>query len=170
MRRNGAKSGDELWVTGTIGDGALGLLALRGEIPDPSFHLSNRYQLPRPRLGLSLAGLVSAAMDISDGLVQDAGHLCRAAGLSVTIEAASVPLSPAAKQAAQLETCLTGGDDYELLLASPKGSAASLQAECARQDILLTRIGIFAEGDTGVTVLNESGHAMAFGSQGWSHF
>ena len=94
LRRAGAQDGDELWVTGTVGDGALGLLALRGEVHDADGFLADRYRLPQPRLGLALHGIVSAAMDVSDGLLQDAGHLARAAGLGVAIEAGLAPALP----------------------------------------------------------------------------
>ena len=115
VRRGGARAGDEVWVTGTIGDGALGLMALQGQIDDPGGVLADRYWLPRPRLGvlrpeLVSAGLVRAAMDVSDGLVQDLGHLARAAGLGAEIEAEAVPRT--VRDAAWLETCLTSGDDY----------------------------------------------------------
>jgi thiamine monophosphate kinase len=84
-------------VSGTIGDGALGLLALTGRLP-PDAHLAERYRLPRPRLALGarLPGLARAVMDVSDGLVQDLGHLARAGGCSAVIESARIPLSPAA--------------------------------------------------------------------------
>src|SRR4051795_6921746 len=80
VHRSGAQAGDAIWVTGTIGDGALGLAAARGTLQDPSGYLLSRYRLPQPRLGLAVAGIASAGMDVSDGLVQDLGHLCRAAG------------------------------------------------------------------------------------------
>ena len=169
LRRTGAQAGDELWVTGTVGDGALGLLALRGELADAHGVLADRYRLPRPRLGLALHGIVSAAMDVSDGLVQDSGHLARAAGLAVTIEAARVPLSDAARKAGRLNACLTGGDDYELLLAVPPTSAAALQAECKRSGLPVTAIGRFAPGAE-TTVTDEYGLPTPNLEPGWSHF
>lgn len=170
LRRQGARAGDGLFVTGTIGDGALGLLALRGKIADPDGHFANRYRLPQPRLGLSLAGIVSAAMDVSDGLLQDAGHLCRAAGLTVQIESARVPLSPQARAAGLRDICLTGGDDYELLLAVPPASEAALEHECARAGIAITRIGRFLAGETRVKLIGEQGVEQVLAMQGWSHF
>ncbi len=170
LRRNGARAGDGLWVTGTIGDAALGLLALRGEIGDPGGVLADRYRLPRPRLGLKLAGIVSAAMDVSDGLVQDAGHLARAAGLGVAIEAAVVPLSDAARAADRRAPCLTGGDDYELLLAVPPDGERDLQLAGAVGGIKVTRIGRFSGACSGVRVFDEAGNVVALASHGWSHF
>lgn len=170
LRRNGARAGDSLWVSGTIGDGALGLLAARGEIADPDGFLLGRYRLPRPRLALGAAavGLAHAAMDVSDGLVQDAGHLCRASGLACTIEAGAVPLSAPARATGRLETCLTGGDDYELLFAVPPAAEAALQA--AAGEAGLTRIGRFHAGAPEVGVLGPDGTRLAFGRPGWSHF
>ena len=168
LRRSGAQAGDGLWVTGTIGDAALGLLALRGELADPDGVLAGRYRLPQPRVGLALSGMVSAAMDVSDGLVQDAGHLARACGLGVEIEAARVPVSPAG--AGRLALCLTGGDDYELLLAVPDAFAAQMQAVCVRSGVRVTRIGRFTSGPARVRVLDLQSQAMVLGGEGWSHF
>ena len=177
LRRNGARPGDGVWVTGTIGDGALGLLAATGRLDDPDGFLAGRYRLPQPRvaLGLRLAGIATAAMDVSDGLVQDLGHLCRGGGLGVRIDAALVPLSPAAAMSvaadpALLARCLTGGDDYELLLAAPESRAADLQAAAAACGVAVTRIGRFVEGAAEVAVLGPDGAAMALGTGGWSHF
>ena len=169
-RRSGARDGDGIWVTGTIGDGALGLRALRGEVPDETGFLADRYRLPRPRIGFPL-GAVHAAMDVSDGLVQDIGHLCRAAGLGAVIEAALVPLSPAARQAGPewLATCLTGGDDYELALAVPPDAEAQLLEGAGRCGMAVTRIGRFVAGE-GVTVRDASGAAITLPQAGWSHF
>ncbi len=80
--RGGARAGDGIWVTGTIGDGALGLAVAQGRLDDPSGFLLDRYRLPRPRLGMAVGGYASAAMDVSDGLVQDLSHICRASGLA----------------------------------------------------------------------------------------
>ncbi len=171
LRRRGAAAGDEVWVTGTIGDGALGLLALQGRVPDPDGWLAGRYRLPQPRLGLALHGIVSACMDVSDGLVQDLGHLCRAAGLGAAIEAPLVPRSPAARAAGEawLKICLTGGDDYELLMAVPPQHAAALLAAAAAQGCGAARIGRFEAGD-GVRVLDGAGAPISLDRPGWSHF
>ena len=96
IHRFGARDGDEIWVTGTIGDGALGLAVALGRLADPTGFLLDRYRLPQPRVGLELAGIASAGMDVSDGLVQDLGHICRASGLAADIMVDQVPLSEAA--------------------------------------------------------------------------
>jgi thiamine-monophosphate kinase len=172
VRRAGARPGDGIWVTGTIGDGALGLRVARGELPDPDGYLLGRYRLPHPRLGFPIAGIASAAMDVSDGLVQDLGHLCRASGLAAEVDAARVPLSAAARQAGpeHLAACLTDGDDYELLLAVPPAQETALTAAAASAGIAVTRIGRFRAGRPEVTVRGPSGTALALGSGGWSHF
>ena len=164
VRRAGARAGDGVWVTGTIGDGALGLLAVRGQVADPDGALARRYRLPEPRVGALRAGLVQAAMDVSDGLVQDLGHLARAGGVGAEIEAGLVPCSPAAAALgpAWLETRLTGGDDYELLAAAAPGREAEMVAAG------FTRIGRFVEG-AGVRVL-DAGREMVLSRTGWSHF
>lgn len=170
LRRNGARAGDGIWVTGTIGDGALGLLAATGKLADITGYLADRYRLPQPRLDLVPYGIAHAAMDVSDGLVQDLGHLCRASGLGAVVQAESVPLSDAARLAGRLELCLTGGDDYELLMAVPPArEAALLEAACAAR-MQVTRIGHFLEGDPAVTVMDRDGVAMDFAVGGWSHF
>jgi thiamine-monophosphate kinase len=172
VHRTGAQAGDGIWVTGTIGDGALGLAVAQRRLADPSGHLLDRYRLPRPRLGLPIAGIASAGMDVSDGLVQDLGHLCRAAGLQAIIEAPLVPLSDAARAAGPdwLATCLTGGDDYELLLAVPPAREAALHQAGHAARIPVTRIGNFCPGDPGVLVRDLAGQPIALDRPGWSHF
>jgi thiamine-monophosphate kinase len=172
IHRSGAKAGDEVWVTGTIGDGALGLAVALGRLADASGFLLDRYRLPRPRVGLELAGIASAAMDVSDGLVQDLGHLCRASGLGAEIELARVPLSAAARAAGPdwLETCLTGGDDYEILLAVPSDRSPALQHSAARVGVAVTRVGHFHSGAAEVIVRQASGEPLALTKGGWSHF
>jgi len=170
LRRTGAQPGDGLWVTGTIGDAALGLLALQGKIPDPTGFLANRYHLPQPRLGLALHGIAHAGMDISDGLLQDAAHLCRAAGLAAEIDADKIPLSTAARGAGLLKTCLTGGDDYELLLAVPTAQEPALIDVCGRAAIPITRIGAMRPGPPYVHVLGGDLEPNTTATQGWSHF
>lgn len=177
LRRTGARPGDGVWVTGTIGDGALGLLAATGRLADAGGYLAGRYRLPQPRvaLGLRLSGIATAAMDVSDGLVQDLGHLCRGAGVSATIEAALVPLSAAARGAVTAEPgllarCLAGGDDYELLLAVPESHAAALREAAAACGVAVTRIGAFAAGAAEVVVTGVDGQPMPLAARGWSHF
>lgn len=181
IRRAGARPGDQLWVSGTLGDGALGLRALRGEIPDDGT-LAARYRLPEPRLALgqALRGLATAMLDVSDGLVQDCGHLARLAGCGAEIEAAALPLSPMARAAGPeaRAAALSGGDDYELLFAAPPHAAPAIQAAARAARTPVTRIGRFTpvgEGGTFTTapapvmVLDEQGRDITPASGGWSH-
>ena len=178
LRRVGATPGQDVWVSGSIGDGTLGLAVLQGELPaDDAGFLAERYRLPRPRLGLgqALVGLAIAAMDVSDGLVQDLGHLCRAGGCAAEIRAADVPLSAAARallaaDSALLPRILTGGDDYELLFAAPPEAAAEIAARAAAQGVAATRIGRFLAGEPVVTVLDHANRALPLARGGWSHF
>ena len=170
--RKGAADGHGVFVSGTIGDAALGLDVLQGRLADPDGHLVRRYRLPTPRLGLKLADFAAAAMDISDGLVQDLGHLCRLGGVAAEIDTALVPRSEAACAAGPqwLSRCLTGGDDYELLLAVPLAAEDRLAAAVARSGIPLSRIGRFVPGPPAVRVRGPDGQPMHFARPGWSHF
>jgi len=169
LSRNGAKAGDGIWVTGTIGDAALGLQARLGKLCDTSGYLTARSMLPEPRIGFALAGLVTASIDVSDGLVQDLGHMCRGAGLSAIIRAGLVPTSAqaAALGPEYLETRLTGGDDYELLFAVPPGQGEALKA--AFGQVPVTKIGLFQAGE-GVHVIGDAGTVLNFTQPGWRHF
>jgi len=177
LHRRGARIGDEIWVSGSIGDAALGLRVLQGKLPaDAEGHLAQRYRLPEPRLALgqALRGVARAAMDVSDGLVQDLGHLCRAAGCGAEIAAAALPLSAAASaalaaDAALLPLILTGGDDYELLFAAAPEDAEAVQATSIKGGVRVARIGRCVVGD-GVVVRDASGAAITLPQGGWSHF
>ena len=164
LRRSGARAGDDVWVTGTIGDGVLGLAAARGDLADPNGYLKGRYDLPTPRLGLPLAGWATAAMDVSDGLFQDLGHICRASGVGAMVEVERIPLSAeaVAAGAAWRETAWVGGDDYELLLTAPHGQTPP-------EGVNATLIGRCVSG-SGVRAIDGSGTALAITDRGWSHF
>ncbi|MBI0536519.1 thiamine-phosphate kinase [Roseomonas sp. KE2513] len=176
LRRAGARPGDDLWVSGTIGDGALGLAVLQRRLPaDP--HLARRYRLPEPRLalGIALRGLARAAMDVSDGLAQDLGHLCRAGQVGAVLELAALPLSPSAAAAVErdpswLPRLATGGDDYELLFAAAPEDAARVHEASRVAGTAVTRIGRFTEGAAEVTLLGRDGGTLTPAQGGWSHF
>jgi thiamine-monophosphate kinase len=172
VHRAGAADGDGIWVTGTIGDGALGLAVATGRLTDPTGFLLDRYRLPQPRLGLAIGGVASAGMDVSDGLIQDLSHICRASGVGAVIEASLVPRSTPAHAAgdAWLETCLTGGDDYELLLAVPPSREAALRTAAAERGVAVARIGGFHSGLPQVMVRAANGEPLALTKGGWSHF
>jgi len=182
LRRNGARPGDDLYVSGSIGDAALGLLALQdrlAEVPeDAGRALAERYRLPQPRLELGQAlaegGFARTAIDVSDGLVADLGHLARGAGLAAELWAAEVPVSPSAievlaRSPDHMETVLTGGDDYELLFSARESQRESLTELAQQLDLPITRIGRFMEGE-GVSVLGHDGAPLALSQSGWDHF
>jgi thiamine-monophosphate kinase len=185
LRRGGARAGDAVFVTGTIGDAALGLSVLRGELANldtkAAHVLVDRYRLPRPRvrLGPQLIGIANAALDVSDGLLADLGHLGKASQLSAVIEAHRVPLSAAvravlAANSGHITTVLTGGDDYEILFTAPPEAINELAELSRTLDVPITTIGrmrspsIGAQGQ--ITVLDESGQPLIFDRSGWTHF
>jgi thiamine-monophosphate kinase len=185
IRRGGASAGDSIFVTGTIGDAALGLEVLRGALPNLDTHaasvLVDRYRLPRPRvtLGPRLIGLASAALDVSDGLLADLRHLCEVSGLAALIEGPRVPLSTAARAAlaispGRIATLLTGGDDYEILFTAPPAAVGKLTELSRTLDVPITAIGRMEPPSIGemaqITVLDESGQPLTFGRRGWTHF
>jgi thiamine-monophosphate kinase len=132
--RAGARPGDALWVTGTLGEACAGLAIARGGDGPPE--LLERYRRPMPRIaeGLALAPLVHAMMDVSDGLLLDASRMAAASGLAVTVDLARLPVSP---QAGNRLAAATAGDDYELLFAAPADFVPPVPA---------TRVGSFTAG------------------------
>ncbi len=180
VRRGGAVPGDLIYVSGTIGDAALGLRALRGELAgldgtQRSF-LVDRYHLPQPRLALGegLVGVAHAMLDISDGLIGDLNHLCAVSGVSAVLEAARVPLSPAVRAAltrdpALLAPVLGGGDDYELVFTAPRAAEPALAALAAALALPITMIGRIEAG-SGVRVIDETGRNIALAASGYRHF
>lgn len=178
--RSAARAGDDVWVSGSIGDGALGLRAARDGWPQlgaaHEAFLADRYRLPRPRvaLGAGLPGLAHAGMDVSDGLVQDLGHICRASGLGAVIQADKVPLSAAALAALTAEnsllaSVLAGGDDYELLFTAPPAARDAIQDLGRRVGVTVTAIGTMT-GGTGVMVRDGNGRQIVLKRGGWRHF
>lgn len=181
VRRAGARVGDGLYVTGTVGDGALGLKTARGEIAgmaaaDADF-LLGRYRLPLPRVafGLRLAGFATACLDVSDGLAADLGHLCDVSNVGARLEAALLPLSPPAARALAADpglmmAILTGGDDYELLFAAPADRADEI-AHAARETATpVRRIGEVRDAAERLRVLNPDGAELTLEPTGYRHF
>lgn len=176
--RSGAKPGDAVLVSGTVGDAALGLLAKRdGAVDAAAAPLVDRYDRPTPRiaLGSGLREIASAGMDISDGLFGDAAHIARASGVTLEIETAALPLSPAARAFAadrpdRLETALAGGDDYELLLTVPGDRVAAAERVAASLGISLTQVGrcIPAQDNRPVVALARGRERAT--PTGWTHF
>jgi thiamine-monophosphate kinase len=167
LGRGGAGEGDDLWVSGTIGDAGLGLGIARGAPGDPA--LLKRYRRPTPRLalGLALRGIATAAIDVSDGLFLDAARLAEASGLAAAIEGASIPLSdPARASGVGIAALAAMGDDYELLFAAPVAERATLAVLAADEAHSITRIGRLVAGRFGDLVLDGKPYG---GPRGWRH-
>ena len=165
-----AQPGDRLWVSGTIGDAGAGLRIATGEMDGPEA-LVARYRRPQPRLGLgrALAPLVHAMMDVSDGLLIDAGRMAETSGLSLEIDLAAVPLSAdlAGDRKARIDACIAG-DDYELLFAADEHAAPAIGEAARRCGIAITPVGRFGDG-SGLR-LHDRGVAVPLPpSLGWQH-
>jgi thiamine-monophosphate kinase len=184
VRRSGARVGDHVVATGTIGDAALGLklrhdrgAARRwGLSPAMRRHLARRYLVPDPRNALAeaLRKHAHGGMDVSDGLAGDLGKLCAASGVAAEVEAARVPLSAAAKAALKadpklIETILTGGDDFEVVATIPPARLARFQAAAKRAGVPITVIGRIVAGQ-GAHFRDAAGRAMSFARASFSHF
>ncbi len=180
LRRNGARAGDLLYVSGTIGDATLALHLKLNQVvgidPDIRRALNYRLDLPSPRvtLGPRLVGIATAALDVSDGLVQDVGHIARASDVAIEIRAADVPLSaPAAEMIGEAPglflDCLSGGDDYELAFTVPPGRVDDLPRAADGAGVPVTCIGRVAAGQ-GVVVRDRQGERVELARTGYRHF
>lgn len=178
LRRDGARVGDELWVSGQIGSAALAMRHIRGDVRLKGKGLETcmaRLEAPIPRveLGKELSNVASSAIDVSDGLVADAGHICAASGVAIEITYADVPsISDVAHLKGDRvvrDAMLAGGDDYELLFTIAAGEARQMDSISARLGLALTRIGRVVAGE-GVHVLDDSGEVIAVDIGGYEHF
>ena len=175
LRRSGARVGDDIYVSGTLGGAALGLEVLQGRLSPPmsaSDFLIRRYRLPEPRieLGEALRGVAHAAIDISDGLLADLGHVLEVSGKGAEIHTDRIPLSQAAApHRGALEAALAGGDDYELLFTAHPEQRPAIQAIGEQLSLSLTIIGQITEG-TDLDVLDAKGRPVSIDSAGWRHF
>ena len=178
IRRSGARPGDEIWVSGTPGLAALGLAHLQGRcvLPDPSPCIA-ALERPRPRvaLGLALRGLATAAIDVSDGLFADLGHILEESACGAEIEDAALPWGPVravCSDEALARACLTaGGDDYELVFTAPPARHAAIAALAGTLNLPLTPIGRIVSGTARQLVLKDaSGQEIPVGRRGFDHF
>ena len=185
VHRSGAKPGDRIVVTGTIGDAALGLDILRGGAAATALAddaaakqmLVGRYRVPQPRTALAEAvrDHASAAMDVSDGLAGDLAKLCAASGVSAAIDAPSIPLSAAAaallaRGAVGIETIVSGGDDYEILCAIPEGSFEAFAQAAGIAGVAVTSIGTVIADMSVPKFLDAKGRKIALPRLSYSHF
>lgn len=180
--RNGAKPGDRVLVTGTIGDSAGGLAVLSGAARDgfaEADYLVARHRLPTPRLTagrtIALSGAATAMMDLSDGLASDLGHLCAASGVGALVEADRLPVSPALRELGRatrrdpLEWAVRGGEDYELLVTAPEDRVTALISAVESVGVALTDIGQVTDGRD-VALSWPDGRRSALGDVSWHHF
>jgi thiamine-monophosphate kinase len=178
LTRAGARAGDDLWVSGTLGDAGAGLALVQGRLqaaPGAAReHLLARLARPEPRLALgrALRGVASAAIDVSDGIVGDAGHLARRSGVALRIRAHALPISDAlratADAGAALDFALRAGDDYELLFCSAPADAPAVRAVAAAAGTRVSCIGAAVPGH-GVSVRDERGNEVPAGGA-YQHF
>jgi thiamine-monophosphate kinase len=182
LRRDGARAGDDVWVSGALGDAALALAARRGRIPAAPRErraLMHRLDAPAPRVGLGIAlrGIARSAIDISDGLIADLGHICERSRVAAVVQFDRLPASaimrrnlgrPAARAA-----LLAGGDDYELVFTAGRSWRNAIARLSRRLRLKLTRIGRVTRRRRGaqrVTVLDAAGRPMAVKRGGYEHF
>ena len=169
LRRAGAKAGDDLWVSGTLGDAAAALAQWQaGGAIDPALRARLDRPTPRVALGHALRGIASACIDVSDGLLADLGHLCAASGVGAEVEVDALPVSTALAVAFDAEARrrlqATGGDDYELCFSAPSGSRAAIAALPGT-----TRIGCIVAGG-GVRATTATGQPWQPARAGYQHF
>jgi thiamine-monophosphate kinase len=179
--RTRVRPGDRIYVSGTIGDSALGLRLRLGQGPELAEahreHLLDRYLLPRPRLALAatMAAYAHGGMDVSDGLVGDLAKMLRVSGVTARIDLVRMPLSEAAVAAiaadpALFEIAATGGDDYEVLAAVPPGAAIAFEAVAAKAGVGVTLLGEAASGEAPPLFIGRDGQEFTFKRGAFSHF
>lgn len=178
LRRDGAKPGDDVWVSGHLGDAAAAVAHRRGELllREPLLgHCQARLDRPAPRveLGLRLAALASSAIDVSDGLIGDLGHICECSRVGAEVGFAQIPctaeLMPLRHHAPVMRAILAGGDDYELCFTAAPADRSGIDSLAGSLGLALTRIGRITAGG-GVTVRDEKGQPMVLQEKGFDHF
>ena len=178
LRRDGAKAGDAIYVTGAPGDAGLALATVFGKAavpPEYRSYVQRRLERPEPRLaeGVALLGIASAAIDVSDGLAQDLGHILERSGIGARLEVDRLPLSPALVASLDLDaaivTALAGGDDYELCFTAPPERTSQLEAVAAGWDCRCTRIGVIT-AEPGLQLVHADGSAFHLDRSGYDHF
>jgi len=175
VTRRGARRGDHIYVTGTLGDAALGCRTLSGGTARTAVYSVRRFREPSPRLHagqvLVDSGIASAMIDVSDGLVQDLGHICDESIVGAVIRSNTIPLSPTYRRAlgADATLALQGGEDYELLWTVPKRHMKRLERIRARLGCPITCIGEIVAGP-GVCLIGADGREAHLGTSGYDHF
>jgi thiamine-monophosphate kinase len=176
LLRSGAVAGDEIWVSGILGDGALGLACRRGEagVADSAAGAIARLERPEPRvvLGERLRGIASSAIDVSDGLAGDLGHILERSGVAAAVRWGAVPRSAALQRLSmerQWQCVFEGGDDYELLFTAPPTAAGAVESVARASGVTVARIGSIHAG-RGLRVVDERGSAVDIAPRAFDHF
>lgn len=175
LLRSAARVGDDIWVTGTLGDAAAALRQWQSHQPIDSV-LRARLDRPTPRVeaGLALAGIAHACIDVSDGLLADLGHLCRASRVGAQIDIDALPASEALIAAfdpsTRRELQATGGDDYELCFTAPKAARLAVQDALHTCDVIATRIGLMTADACKILMRDAAGAEWSSSSEGYVHF
>jgi len=183
LRRDGAQPGDDIWVSGVPGEAGLALALWQQNALDVSRfaddsareHLRLRLARPTPRveLGRALRGVATAAVDVSDGLLADLGHICTRSGVAADVLENALPASQAAQQCALSDAFNAlragAGDDYELCFTAPRAQRQAVHETMASVAVPLTRIGYIRAG-TGLQVINQEGDVLVASKQGYNHF
>ena len=182
LRRDGAKPGDDIWVSGTLGDAALAVAAKNKRIKLKPVELKQALQrldwpVPRVALGVALRGVARSAIDVSDGLIADLGHICERSGVAAVVAIERLPLSPLMRRypeaPAARAALLGGGDDYELCFTAAPAKRAAVERAASRTRTRVTRIGCVIrapEDACSVVVVDSDGLPVAAGQKGFDHF
>lgn len=178
LRRDGAQAGDDIWVSGVLGSAAMALAYRQGRVfmeqIDAAKVLPALYlPMPRVELGIALRSIAHSAIDISDGLLGDLGHILQRSHVGATLEFSTLPTLPVVQKylhEAMARNCvLAGGDDYELCFTAPQSKRDAVLAAAADADVAVTRIGRIT-AETGLTVIDADGHPLAYERTGYDHF
>jgi len=177
LRRDAAQAGDDIWVSGTLGDARLALAACRNELnlgAEALVAAAMRLHMPTPRvaLGIALRGTAHAAIDISDGLIGDLGHILKRSGLGATLNVDALPTGPmlsAQTQELRRQFALAGGDDYELCFTAPQANRAAIMEAGKSVGVAVTPVGKI-EVETGLRLVDASGKVLELQSASFDHF
>lgn len=174
LRRSGAQVGDDIWVSGMLGDAALALLHLQGRITLDEADFAacvSRLHRPQPRVGLGLAlrGIANSAIDVSDGLLADLGHILECSNVGAEIAFEALPVSQVLRSCSQQKLALSGGDDYELCFTVPEAQREEIERLAVQLGLPLTRIGKIVAG-RGCIVQDASGNPLNIETEGYDHF
>ena len=175
LRRTGARVGDDVWVTGTLGDAAGALRQWQaGDGVDPALRARLDRPAPRVSAGHAIAGIASACIDVSDGLLADLGHVCRASRVGALLDIDALPASGALRAAFDRDTLRTlqsaGGDDYELCFTAPKTARLAVESALLACDVPATRIGRITAEAGSLLLRDASGAAWSPPRHGYEHF